>query len=259
MLGQGTVTLPLGYSLDKTLGAQANVPVSAISADRSSVYFGGTLTYSYGQAWYVDLSFIHGSSSGSQSIDADWLGNLPSDFKITDDWMQVYLRYTFPRLRGKRLSAYMRVGASFVQSELTTDTESMAVAPRYSQEDTTEDMLGNLGFGLGYSLYTSRRARLGLQFEGEGFYGTRTQDSLEELSADEGLVFERATIDNNVYGGIGRLTLRYEYRLGKSGLFKIFGDVGGQMRYTLVEYPGTSAPSEMLWGPYVKLGLRYAF
>lgn len=259
MFGVGTVTLPLGYSLEKTLGGNVtSLEPSAISADRSSTYFGGTLSYSYGQAWYVDLSFIHGDSSGSQSIDADWLGSLPSEFEITDDWYQAYLRYTFPSLRGKRLSAYLRAGMSWVESDLT-DTSALPAGGRYTQTDKTQDLLGNLGLGVGYSLYTSRKFRMGAQLEAEGFFGTRTQDSLETLSPDEGLVFQSAKIDNTVYGGIGRATLRTEYRMGSSGLFKVFGDIGVQVRRTLVDYPGTDAPAEMIWGPYVKLGIRYAF
>jgi len=257
-IGQGQVTLPLGYSLRETLGGLATVPVSAFSADRSSIYFGGTVSYSYGQAWYIDLSFAHGESSGQQSIDTAWLGPMDSEFKITDDWLQAYVRYTFPGLRGKRLSAYLRGGGSFVQADLKDDASSPAFG-RYSQTDKTQDLLGNVGFGLGYSLYSTRRARLGLQFEGEGFFGVRTQDSLEFLSADYGLDFKTAKIDNTLYGGIGRITVRYEYRLGRSGLFKIFADGGGQMRYTLVSYPDAGSSTELLWGPYVKVGVRYAF
>jgi hypothetical protein len=257
MLGQGTVTLPLGYSLNKSLGGNVVKP-DAFSVPRDSTYYGGTVSYSYGQAWYVDLSYEQGESSGSQSIDTKSLGTLPSSFKIDDTWYQIYVRYTFPSLRGKRFSAYLRAGVSFVQSDLTDDANSPALG-RYTQTDSTEDTLGNLGFGLGYSLYTSRRVKLGLQFEGEGFYGTRSQNSLESLSADEGVVFVPANIDNTLYGGIGRVTMRFEYRLGQSGLFKIFGDVGAQGRYTMINYPGASTENELLWGPYVKLGIRYSF
>ena len=258
-MGQGQVTLPLGYSLKETLGsAGVSVPVSAFTADRSSIYYGGTVSYSYGQAWYIDLSFAHGESSGNQSIDTGALGSMDSDFKITDDWLQAYVRYTFPGLRGKRLSAYLRAGGTYVQADLKDDASSPAVG-RYTQTDKTKDLLGNVGFGLGYSLYTTRRARFGIQFEGEGFFGNRTQDSLEFLSADEGLEFKSANISNTLYGGIGRATFRFEYRLGASGLFKIFADGGGQMRYTLVNYPDAGSSTELLWGPYIKLGVRYAF
>ena len=258
MLGSGTVTLPLGYSLQQSLGNNANSPVGAFSVPRSSTYYGGTVSYSYGQAWYVDLSFAQGQSSGNQSIDTGWLGAMNSNFSINDTWYQLYVKYAFPQLRGKRFSAYLRAGASYVTAEIKDDATSPAFG-RYTQKDTTTDMLGNIGFGLGYSLYSHKHLRLGLQFEGEGFYGIRTQESLESLSADQGLNFVSAGIDNSLYGGIARVTLRAEYRLGQSGLFKIFAEVGGEGRYTMITYPNASAPDEMLWGPYAKLGIRYAF
>lgn len=258
-LGQGTVTLPFGYSLQQSLPG-ASVPVVAASFNRSSLYYGGTLSYSYGQSWYVDVSFAQGNSTGDQSTPVGWLGVLPSHFTIKDQWCQAYVRYTFPGLRGRRLSAYLRAGATYVTANLTDDATSPALG-RYYQTDKTTDMLGNLGFGLGYSLYVSpgSRMRLGLQFEGEGFYGTRSQKSLETLSADEGVEFVTANINNSLYGGIARLTTRFEYRLGKSGLFRVFADGGAQGRYTLISYPGAGSHNEMLWGPYVKLGVRYAF
>jgi hypothetical protein len=258
MLGQGTVTLPVGYSLNQSLGGSAGNIVGAFSVPRNSTYYGGTISYSYGQAWYIDLSYEQGQSSGSQSINTGSLGSLASNFTINDTWYQAYVRYTFPSLRGKRFSAYLRAGVSFVQSDLADDASSPAIK-RYTQKDTTQDELGNLGFGLGYSLYTSHRLKVGLQLEGEGFFGTRSQDSLETLSADVGVKFVSDTIDNTLYGGIARATVRFEYRLGQSGLFKIFGDLGVQGRYTMIQYPGASAPDEMLYGPYVKVGIRYAF
>ena len=260
MLGSGTVTLPLGYSLDKSLGGGANSPVGAFSVPRNSTYYGGTVSYSYGQAWYVDVSIAQGQSSGNQSIDTGWLGPLSSNFSINDTWYQIYIKYAFPQLRGKRFSAYLRAGASYVTAEIQDVATSPAIG-RYTQKDTTTDMLGNLGFGLGYSLFSTRHLRFGLQVEGEGFYGVRSQQSLESLAADEGLDMVSATIDNSLYGGIGRVTMRLEYRLGQSGLFKIFGEVGAEGRYTMIQYPNatTGAPDELLWGPYAKLGIRYAF
>ena len=44
-----------------------------------------------------------------------------------------------------------------------------------------------------------------------------------------------------------------------SGLFKVFGEAGGEGRYTMITYPGGGSPNELLWGPYVKLGISYAF
>jgi hypothetical protein len=101
---------------------------------------------------------------------------------------------------------------------------------------------------------------MSLQFEGEGFYGSRSQESLETLPGiDPNFPYTTAKIDNTLYGGIGRATVRLEYRLGRSGLFKVFGDAGVQATYTQIEYSGLGTFNELLWGPYVKLGVRYDF
>ena len=257
MVGSGTITLPLGYSLSQSLNSP-NTPVGAFSVPRNSTYYGGTISYSYGQAWYVDLSYAKGQSSGNQSIDTGSLGALSSTFSVDDTEYQLYLRYAFPQLRGKRFSAYLRGGISYVTANLQDDASSPAVG-RYTQRDKTTDILGNLGFGLGYSLYSSRKFRFGLQLDVEGFYGTRSQVTLETLSADEGVNFVSANIDNSLYGVIGRVTARAEYRLGKTGLFKIFGDVGVEGRYTLIDYPNAGSQSEDILGIYAKIGIRYAF
>ena len=260
MMGSGTITVPLAYSLNKSLGGTLVTP-QTMSVSRSSTYYGGTVSYSYGQAWYVDISFAQGQSSGNQAIKTGLLDTtpLPSTFSINDTWYQIFVKYTFPQLRGKRFSAYLRAGASFVSAELK-DNSVLPDKTVYTQTDTTQDLLGNLGGGLGYTVYSSRHLRFGLQAELEAFYGIRTQDSKETL----GLLVTSdiavpASIDNTLYGGIGRVTARVEYRLGQSGLFKIFGEVGAEGRYTMIQYPGAGAPDEMLWGPYAKIGLRYAF
>ena len=141
---------------------------------------------------------------------------------------------------------------------------SGASAGTYTQKDDTQDILGNVGFGLAYSLYTTHRLRIDLQGEVEGFYGERSQKSLETLSTitlGPGESFQTADLNNTLYGGIGRATVHGEYRMGKSGLFKIFGDVGIEGRYDIINYSGSSSssPNEYLWGPYLKLGLRYDF
>ena len=255
MFGQGTVTLPLGYSLQKSLGGIVQTPVTAVSVPRSSIYYGGTISYSYGQAWYVDLSYSQGHSSGNQTIGADWLGSLNSNFSIDDTWYQIYVKYTFPQLRGKRFSAYLRGGASYI----TADLNDTAAQGGYTQKDSTTDVLGNFGFGLGYSLYASGRLRFGLECEGEGFYGNRSQQSLEAFNTDFGLNPVTANINNTLYGGIGLATMRLEYRLGRSGLFKVFGEAGAEGRNTEISYPGAGTHNELLWGPYAKLGISYAF
>lgn len=260
LYGQGTVTLPAGFGLKEALGIEGFQP-SAISADRNSTYYGGTVTYSYGQAWHFDFSFVHGESSGDTKLDADWLGELPTNFTITDDWFQGYLRYTFPSLRGKKFFAYLRAGVSFVQADLSVKDALLPSGDLYSQEDSTQDVMGNFGFGLGYLLKSAPRFRLAIQLEAEGFYGSRTQDSEEKLKQADGLRIGTAQIDNTLYGGIVRLTLRLEKPLSRSGLFKLFLDAGVQAKFTIVDYDdtATSVPSEFLWGPYARLGVLYNF
>jgi hypothetical protein len=146
---------------------------------------------------------------------------------------------------------------------VTADLKVQAIEgppPRYSQDDSTTDILGNAGFGVSYMLYTTRKFRLGISGEGEGFFGFRTQDSLESLSETD-VNFVKAKIDNTLYGGIGRVTLRMEYVVGEARAWKFFGEVGAQIRITVIDYPDASGsvPSELLWGPYAKIGLRYNF
>jgi hypothetical protein len=255
-LGQGNVTLPFGFSLHES--GVGGIQNDAAQPDRTSSYFGGTVSYSYGQAWYLDLGYANGSSSGDVNAKLGGRNDLPSHFSIDDTWYQGYLRYTFPSLRGKKLSAYLRAGFSYVDATLN-DATVIPVLGRYHQNDKTQDYIGSVGFGAGYSLYSTRRIRLGLQAEGEGFYGQRTQKSLEVLEdAGVGTIFKTATINNDLYGGIGRATLRFEYRFG-SGAFRAFADGGFQAKFTIVNYPGIGSFNELLWGPYVKAGIRYSF
>lgn len=257
-LGQGNVTMPFGFSLAEGFGgSSANITKSVAKPDRTSDYFGGTISYSYGQTWYLDLAYAHGDSSGNAEV---LLGNPPalnSAFSIKDDRYQAYVRYVFPGLR-KGFSAYLRAGFSYVTADLFDQTTIPALG-QYSQTDKTEDLLGNLGFGVGYLLYANRHIRLGVQAEGEGFYGQRTQKSTEAL-ARAGFLFPEATINNDLYGGIGRGTVRFEYRFGGSGAFKLFADGGFQAWFTFVNYPqGLGSFDELLYGPYVKAGVRYSF
>src|ERR1041385_2666653 len=210
LLGQGNVTLPFGFSLQES---GVNVQTNVAKPDRSSTYFGGTISYSYGQKWYLDLAYAKGNSSGDTLAKLGGNEDLPSHFSIDDTWYQVYVRYTFPALRGKHLSAYLRAGFSYVTAELT-DTTVIPALGLYHQKDKTEDLLGNIGFGIAYYLVPSRHTRIYFQIEGEGFYGRRSQKSLEfvEFAAEEGTTFVTANIDNDLYGGVGQGTVRFEYR-----------------------------------------------
>jgi hypothetical protein len=258
MYGQGTLTLPVGYSLDKSLtGIKALPPVGVAKPTRSSSYFGGTASYSYGQAWYIDFSYSEGNSSGNQNFSLGSLGNSDNNFTLNDNWYQGYIRYAFPQLRGKRLSAYLRAGVTYIDATLT-DSSTVPGTGFYHQNDSSTEIRGNLGAGVTYSLYSTRKFRLGLQLEGEGYYGNRSQDSTETLQRDS-LPPTSATINNDLYGGVGRALVHFEYRFGHTGLFRAFVDGGGEVDYTEINYPSAGTFNELLWGPYVKIGFRYSF
>jgi len=253
LYGQGNVTLPFGLALSTINNF---IPRQVGTPDRKADYLGGTLSYSFGQAWYFDLSYKHGSSSGNFPIPGSGTPPANSNFKIDDDWYQAYVRYTFPGLRGTGRTAYLRAGVSYVPAELKDVSPGL-----YQQTDRIQDILGNFGFGVGCSLYTGSRLKLGVQLEGEGFYGHRSQDSEEVLPFAGVPIPVSAKINNDLYGGIGRSTVRFEYALGHSGLFKLFADGGMEVKYTRIDYSdsGLGTPSELLWGPYVKVGLHYSF
>lgn len=256
LFGEGKVSLPLGYSIDQSSGS-STIQKGVFTVPRNSLYYGGTISYSYGQAWYLDLSIAQGNSSGSQAIQTGRLGALDSSFSIDDTWYQLYLKYTFPQLRGKRFSAYIRGGASYISSTLNDNASNGG----YTQNDKTEDILGNIGAGLAYNLLATRHhLRVDLQGEVEGFGGERTQKTTETLGPALGATPADVSLNNTLYGGIGLATVRVEDSFGRTGLFKVFGEAGIEGRYTLIQYSGNGGtPSEYLWGPYVKLGLRYDF
>lgn len=250
LLGQGNVTLPFGFSL-KSLGIGFSPTV--IKPSRNSDYFGGTLSYSFGQEWFIDASYAHGTSSGGFELP---FGGGPSTFTIDDNWYQGYIRYAFPSLQGTHLSAYLRAGATYVtadQSDIShTDLE-------YQQINTAKDILGNLGFGGLYLWHPSSRIRFGVQLEGEGFFGNRDQKTQESLVRTSE-IGPTVSLSDTLYGGIGRATLRFEYAIGHSRLLRAFADGGFELKYTEITYPqGAGTFNELLWGPYVKAGIRYSF
>ena len=259
-MDQGKITLPGGYSLAASLKGFSPPAPSVANPKRDSDYYGGTISYSHGQAWFFDVSYAQGKSTGTQDIDFGSYGKGTGTFTLDDDWYQAYVRYAFPKLRGKKLSAYARLGATYVDSKLDfNSTSPVALLGLYSQTDKTTDIYGNIGVGATYAFFTKGRFSMGLQGEIEGLGGERSQDSLETLKDDPGLVPVTAHINNTVYGGLGKATLHLEYRLGKSGLCRLFLDGGAQFQYLEVSYPGAGDQSETLYGPYVKLGLRYSF
>jgi hypothetical protein len=266
MYGVGTITVPIGFGLKAHELPGASFPVSTISADRSTVYYGGTISYSYGRSWYLDFSGEKGTSTGSTSITIPGVGGggaFPASFDVNDTWYQIYLRYNFQNfLAGTRFRAYLRGGVSLVSATLTTVNSELPASHTppgqlYTEHDDTFDILGNAGFGLSYSLYSTVRLKMGLQLEGEGFAGDRSQDIDEDYvpSSTPG----NTTIDDTVYGVIGRLTLHADYRLGQSGRWKLTGDVGMMTKNSWVSYPDFGTKPETLYGPYVKAGASYVF
>ena len=259
MYGDGTVTIPIGFALAKALPGGGLSP-QVVSGNRSTVYYGGTVSYSYGRSWYLDFSYENGVSTGSQQIDINNTipGHFTGNFDYKDNWYQLYLRYNFQNLlSGTRFKAYLRGGVSLVDATMTVKDVSDSPSV-YNQNDDTTDILGNLGFGLTYSLYARPRFKVGLQVEGEGFYGARSQTSTEHLPLSSDLTVN-SSIDNDLYGGIGRATVHADWRLGQAGRWRLMADVGIQYKYTMVSYSGASAPDETLWGPYAKVGISYVF
>jgi hypothetical protein len=259
---QGTITIPIGYSLKTSLQGFSPPTPNVFSTKRSSDYEGGTISYSHGQAWFFDVSYAQGTSTGTQDLNifGRYNDGASGPFTLDDNWYQAYVRYAFPKLRGKKLSAYVRVGATYVDSTLSLQSQNPPpFASIYKQNDKTTDIYGNLGLGATYAFFTKGRFSMGLQGEIEGLGGERTQKSLETISTDPELVPSTASIDNTVYGGLGKGTLHLEYRLGSSGLCRLFMDAGAQYQFLEVSYPGLGNQNETLYGPYVKLGLRYSF
>jgi len=264
-LGQGDVTLPLGFSLASLLKAEGfvNANASVASPKRSSDYLGATLSYSYGQTWYVDLQYAQGKSSGKVNVDLGLESKPASDFEIKDTTYQLYVRYAPRKWKKGRFSTYLRAGFTYVDTEMT-DTTTFPLLGFYREDVDSTDLLGNLGFGVRYKMLTLGAFRLSLQGEGEAFAGVRSQDITESLP--QSFPDNKSTkIDNFLYGGLGRGTLRGEYWLGRSESFRLFVDAGFQAKFTQINYPdadtggGGGSFSELLWGPYVKLGLSYSF
>lgn len=251
LYGLGKVGIPFNFSgaLGESFDKQVN------EADRKSSFYGATLSYSVSQAWYVDASFATGKTTGTMTPDAL---SIAMPFTIDESTYQGFMRYNFPGLRGKRFSAYMRLGLTYTQADVTGFTDQTA-SQWYGIKNTTEDLLGNLGFGMSYTLFTGLHARLAAQAEGEGFFGQRSQSPKELLVAESNIRAEETSFENLVGGGVGRVTLRYQYRFGGTGRLRAFVDAGVQGKYTAIHYKGVGTFNELLWGPYTRVGLGYSF
>ena len=267
LYGQGYVTLPFQFGLANENPTKFTPVVT--QPDRKSDYFtGGTVSYSRGQAFFIDLSYARGSSSGGGLLPLGGATPEAGTFTISDDVFQVYFRYTPKRFRGTRLSPYIRIGVTYALGDVKALLDNEATQTHYQQTDKITDYLGNVGFGLNYWFYRGDQLKIGFQFEGEGFYGTRSQSDQESLSVTTvvprrppvtSLTVGSASIHNSLYGGIGRGTFRFQYTLGSSGLFKVFADGGMQTKYTEIQYSGFGNKDELLWGPYARVGFSYSF
>jgi hypothetical protein len=256
LYGLGHVGVPFNFTGVLPLNV---VPAEVLKPERKSSFFGGSLSYSVSQAWYVDASYAQGNSSGQLLLP---VLDEAAQYTVDETTFQGYVRYNFPGLRGKRFGAYMRLGVTYSQADLLVDSIALAdTGAGYSQQDKTQDLLGNLGFGLGYTLFTGPRARLALQLEAEAFAGQRTQKLNEQMFSGPGLLpnDEAATVDNLLVGGIGRFTLRYQHRFGETGRLRAFADIGVQGKYTTINYKDLGSSNELLWGPYTRIGFGYSF
>jgi len=267
LAGFGEMSLPFNFAFQQ-LGEIAEVRLEK----RDSTYFGGTISYAFNDAWQADFTLLRGESKATAP---QTLFNLPDptavEYKLADTWYQAYVRYSFPQLNEKNedLAAYLRVGGTFVDADLSADG-TFAGAGYYKQVTPFKDFQGNLGFGLRYSLITGTKVRLSAVVEAEGFGGVRSQTVSEDfLIAPGGLTSVggpfTTEIDNLIYGGLGRGVMRFERVVGASARFRIFVDGGVQARYTSVDYGDSSGLvksqsfGETLWGPYAKLGVKYSF
>ena len=264
LYGQGHVTLPFFYSLRTYVAPDGTTPYAGLpqkveTPPRDSDYGGATLSYSRGRAFYLDFAYAHGSSSGTQDINQPLTAT--TTFDITEDYYQAYARWVPKSLRTTPFTAYLRAGVTYVNATL----KDSAILPppvsgAYNQIDKTHDILGNIGVGVGYTLYNGDRITWLVQGEGEGFFGYRTQHTQESLPTQPTPVFApEVSIDNQLYGGIGRVTVRFQYDIGSSGLLKAFADAGAEIKYTVIGYSGNGSPNELLWGPFVRAGIRFSF
>ncbi len=272
LIGLGNITLPVGYALNGD-----GIGRSVQSPERNSSYYGASVSWQALPAWGFDLSYFQGTSTGNFAFrpeaDGRWTdASVNSSFKLDDTWLQGYVRYRINRFSGTRFGAYLRGGVSYTDAKYEGISSNNQAS--YSNVGTIRDFTGNLGFGMEYRLFNIGSVRTRAVFEGEGFGGIRSREFTETTIPISGA----NTMDNMIYGGLGRLLLRADYNFGRSGEWKVFLEGGVQSRFTLESYekPGrdllsnsgvpltnvtlpNGSQSELLWGPYVRAGLRYSF
>lgn len=258
--GQGHVTLPSNFALANQQELfDVGVRREVSSPSRDSIYYGATVSVGLDGRYFLDLSYAQGNSSGDSPVSLKNNLLLDSHFSIDDTWYQAYLRYSY-RPTGK-WTFYFRGGISYVTAELNASGINDALG-LYREVDKTEDLLGNLGAGLTYTVLarlTERGAawRLSAQVETEGFFGTRSQDVNEDL-VEANFHPKNFGFNNTLYGGIGRITAKYQYAF-KDDRWRAYADGGLQGKFTQIEYSDVGSFDELLWGPYIKVGISYAF
>ncbi len=270
--GFGHLTLPVGFSLD---GAAIGRTVA--SPDRESTYYGGSVSWQAFEGIGFDVAFSQGTSSANFTFKPEENGRWPqaainSSFTLDDTWLQAYMRYRLPYIFGPRIGVYLRGGVTYMDAEYEGISDPSQAF--YRNLGSIRDITGNLGFGLDYSFRPIKGIRPAIVFEGEGFGGIRAREFSEETLAISG----ENTMDNMVYGGLARLLIRAEYRFGKDERWRALleGGIQGRMMFesygtpdrTLVDEQGAAIPdsafqsgveSDLLWGPYVRAGLRFSF
>ena len=272
LLGSGTISTPFNFALQ---GTEFSAPRSVELSDRESTYWGTTLQVTLPSGWAVEFSYARGTSDTSNLATISEVDSMVS-YQLDDSWYQIFGKYTFPGVSSRRFSAQIRFGGSWVDSELSAQGSFLSTS--YSQVNNMTDWLGNVGFGLEYILYETRDYRFKVRgvLEGEGFAGVRNQDIRETVSyplvdVTAPQVTGTTELDNLIYGGGGRLAIRLFYNVTESGRLKVYADGGVQTRYTRVNYPEVDTSTggvqetedltvgEVLWGPFVRVGLLYRF
>lgn len=275
LIGYGKLSLPFAFAVAK--GGLGPTTPTVNLGDRDSTYYGGTISYSHDTKLFFDFSFSRGTSTADTPQRLAGYDFRRVEYEIDDDWYQFYIRYSFSPLdidKLSKLSAYLRAGVTYVDTELSADGKNADFGVAYGQRNEFADIQGNFGLGISYAVIDESKVRLSLFGEAEGFAGTRNQDIEEDLTQAglrvPGSPF-KDTLDNVMYGGLGRFSIRFEYfPRGRQGRLRLFADGGVQYRYTRIQYdeaPGAGGdPSfdeqdfgEVLWGPYVKAGIRFAF
>jgi len=272
--GLGHITLPVGFALD---GAAIGRTVA--SPDRSSTYYGGSVSWQAFEGIGFDIAYTQGTSSGNFTFQPEkyFPGRWPqaaitSTFTLDDTWLQAYMRYKLPPIFGRRIGVYLRGGVTYMDASY--EGISQPSQAFYRNIGTIRDITGNVGFGVDYGFRPIKGIRPAIVFEGEGFAGIRSREFNEETLAISG----KNTMDNMVYGGLVRLLARAEYRFGKGERWRALLEGGVQARMMFESYGApdrtlsdeagnpiasgsfeSGMKSDLLWGPYVRAGLRYSF